>query len=263
MRVCVCSLSLLPAALQPTVEPVTLPMDSLAQSELSSEIQIGHTSVPIASVSGFQVGGVVRLHSGYPNQEDHRIRAISQSSLWLDSLTGVEFPHFRSETVSMLAVAPDCPANCSSIAPCVDRACVCPVGRGGADCSILMTPCEDNCHGNGLCIAGVCSCHAGYTGGSCQYVAQMCPFNCSGHGLCSEQGVCSCEPGYVGDDCSTARRNARATARATVSVVTTPSARATLATAAPTAPWAAVPATAQATASASAPANALRARTSA
>ena len=156
-----------------------------------------------ASVDGFQVGGVVRLHPGYPNQEDHRIRAISHTSLWLAS-SGLEFAHTSKEAVELLPIVPDCPNNCSSIASCVERVCACPEGYMGEDCSIARVQCPFNCYGHGLCIGGLCSCHAGYTGGSCQFTAQLCPFNCSGHGLCSEAGVCACEPGFTGADCSMA-----------------------------------------------------------
>ena len=92
------------------VESSPLPLDSLARSELSTDIQIGDASVSLVSVSGFQVGGVIRLHPGYPNQEDHRIRAISHKSLWLAS-AGLEFEHMRKEAVEMLAIVPDCPNN--------------------------------------------------------------------------------------------------------------------------------------------------------
>ena len=63
--------------------PASLPLDTLAQTELMQPVEIGATTVPVASVSGFQVGGAVRLHAGGANQEDHRIRAISHTSLWL------------------------------------------------------------------------------------------------------------------------------------------------------------------------------------
>ena len=166
--------------LEATKSPLTL--DTLALSELSSAAAIGATIVPVAAVDGFQVGGVVRFHSDAPNQEDHRIRAIAHNSLWLSG-SGLEFPHTRREVVKMLAIIPECPNNCSSLAACVLGACACPEGYGGDDCSVGLTACENNCNHRGLCIAGVCSCHSGYTGGACQAVAQLCPFNCSGHGL--------------------------------------------------------------------------------
>jgi hypothetical protein len=166
------------AVLQPA-HTVTLGVDSLAVAELSSDVAIGDTAVPVVSVDGFQVGGVVRLHPGYPNQEDHRIRAISHTSLWLAS-SGLEFVHTRREAVELLAIVPDCPNNCSSIASCVERVCACPEGYMGEDCSVARTRCDDDCSGHGLCIAGLCSCHAGFTGGACQIAAQLCPFNCSG-----------------------------------------------------------------------------------
>lgn len=184
---------------------VALPADGLAVSELSSSASTGDTAVPVAALGGFHVGGVVRLHPGYPNQEDHRIRAISHTSLWLAS-AGLEFPHERSEAIELLAIVPDCPNNCSSIAACVNRVCDCPEGFAGDDCSVDMASnrCLHDCHGNGLCIGGSCACHAGFTGAFCQTAAQLCPFNCSGHGLCSDSGVCACEPGFSGVDCSTA-----------------------------------------------------------
>ena len=147
--------------------------------------------------------GAVTPPPGYPNQEDHRIRAISHTSLWLAS-SGLEFAHTSKEAVELLPIVPDCPNNCSSIASCVERVCACPEGYMGEDCSIARVQCPFNCYGHGLCIGGLCSCHAGYTGGSCQFTAQLCPFNCSGHGLCSEAGVCACEPGFTGADCSMA-----------------------------------------------------------
>ena len=194
--------SLFPAALVPGAT-LSLATEGLAVSEISTSAAVGDTSFPVASVDGFQVGGVVRLHPGYPNQEDHRIRAISHTSLWLAS-SGLEFAHTSKEAVELLPIVPDCPNNCSSIASCVERVCACPEGYMGEDCSIARVQCPFNCYGHGLCIGGLCSCHAGYTGGSCQFTAQLCPFNCSGHGLCSEAGVCACEPGFTGADCSMA-----------------------------------------------------------
>jgi hypothetical protein len=184
-----------------------LSADALAESELSTSTSIGDTVLPVVSTHGFVVGGVVRLHAGYPNQEDHRVRSLSHNAVYLAS-AGTEFPHNRYEIATMLAAEPLCPGNCSSHGACEDGACQCADGYAGVDCSNPTHSCQDNCNGNGICVQGLCRCHAGYTGGYCQYVAQLCVANCSGHGICSHDltgdPLCSCEPGFTGADCSMA-----------------------------------------------------------
>ena len=176
----------------------------LARAQLRSNTQLGDTVLPVHTIEGFHVGGIVRLHAGFPNQEDHRVRAIAHTALYLAS-SGLEFPHSAMELVHMLAVAPDCPNNCSSRAACVDGVCACPPAFGGDDCSISKAwTCDHDCSNHGRCISGACLCDPGYTGGSCAVVKQECLSNCSGHGLCSEQGDCACEPGFRGEDCSIA-----------------------------------------------------------
>ena len=133
---------------------------------------------------------------------------MTHNSIRLAS-AGLEFPHNRLELVKMLAVTPECPSNCSSIAECVDGVCNCPAGFFGDDCSQLLTPCESNCNEHGQCVQGVCHCDVGFTGGECQFVAQLCLANCSGHGICSHDlssgaPMCQCEGGYEGADCSIA-----------------------------------------------------------
>ena len=89
-------------------------------------------------MDGFQVGAMVRLHAGYPNQEDHKVKWMTARSLWLSGRAGLEFNHNRGEVVSQLPVAPECPRNCSSRAPCVDGVCGCPQGFGGDDCAVEL-----------------------------------------------------------------------------------------------------------------------------
>ena len=207
-----------------TLEPVqadlagsmvgTLAAHVLAETEMSSSSAMGDTVLPLASTNGFLVGGVVRLHAGYPNQEDHRVRRVTSNAIHL-ATAGTEFPHNPFEVVQLLAVEPDCPNNCSSLGECHERNCVCQHGYGGRDCSSLLTPCANGCNGNGICSQGICHCHAGFTGSECSITAQACKSNCSGHGICSSRrigssvddmsvvAVCHCEEGFVGDDCST------------------------------------------------------------
>ena len=173
------------------------------QSEVRSSHSPGETTLRVLEAGGFRVGAVVRIHEGHPNQEDHRVRYITPSTLRLEG-AGLELHHNRGERVVQLAVDEDCPRNCSGRAACVDGACNCPAAYAGDDCSIEVSACPGDCSGHGACVYGACHCERGYAGGSCQFVEQLCSSNCSGHGICSPSGRCACEPGFGGEDCSIA-----------------------------------------------------------
>jgi len=186
-----------------------LPADALGEAELATAASVGDTVLPVVSTLSFMVGGVVRLHAGYPNQEDHRVRSVSHNAVYL-ATAGLEFPHNRYELVSMLAVEPLCPSNCSSRGTCEDGGtCACAEGFAGHDCSSATAVCGANgCNSHGVCVQGLCHCNPGFAGGHCQVVAQLCAGNCSGHGICSHDlggaPICSCEPGFIGADCALA-----------------------------------------------------------
>ena len=107
-----------------------------AQTELIEAASAGARSLRVASVDGFHVGGMVRLHDAFSNQEDHQVRWMTARSLWLSGKVGLEFNHNQGEAVTQLDVVPECLRNCSSRAPCVDGVCDCPPGFGGDDCSV-------------------------------------------------------------------------------------------------------------------------------
>jgi len=173
------------AASSSTTTPSTHVADALSEAELDSAVAVGDTVLPVVSTRSFVVGGVVRLHAGYPNQEDHRVRSMTHNAIYLAS-AGTEFPHNRYELVSMLGVEPLCRSNCSSHGTCDEQGvCSCASGWSGKDCSASTGPCGDtNCHGRGVCVQGLCHCDPGYAGGYCQVVQQLCKGNCSGHGFC-------------------------------------------------------------------------------
>ena len=139
------------------------------QSEVRSSHSPGETTLRVLEAGGFRVGAVVRIHEGHPNQEDHRVRYITPSTLRLEG-AGLELHHNRGERVVQLAVDEDCPRNCSGRAACVDGACNCPAAYAGDDCSIEVSACPGDCSGHGACVYGACHCERGYAGGSCQFV---------------------------------------------------------------------------------------------
>lgn len=84
---------------------------------------------------------------------------------------------------------------------CVDDACACYEGFGGADCGKSTLGCPTNCLGHGRCLDGLCECYAGFGGADCGLVTGTCPLNCTGHGMC-HNGRCVCLPGFwEGDAC--------------------------------------------------------------
>ena len=118
------------------------------QSEVRSSHSPGETTLRVLEAGGFRVGAVVRIHEGHPNQEDHRVRYITPSTLRLEG-AGLELHHNRGERVVQLAVDEDCPRNCSGRAACVDGACNCPAAYAGDDCSIEVSACPGDCSGHG------------------------------------------------------------------------------------------------------------------
>ena len=134
------------------------------QSEVRSSHSPGETTLRVLEAGGFRVGAVVRIHEGHPNQEDHRVRYITPSTLRLEG-AGLELHHNRGERVVQLAVDEDCPRNCSGRAACVDGACNCPAAYAGDDCSIEVSACPGDCSGHGACVYGACHCERGYAGG--------------------------------------------------------------------------------------------------
>lgn len=87
--------------------------------------------------------------------------------------------------------------------------CRCPVGRTGADCSII-NPCKSgsnmavciNATASAMCsgttLYGIVNCPYGckYSTGECD-----CSTRCKMHGVCNSQGTCSCDLGYYGHNC--------------------------------------------------------------
>ena len=61
-----------------------------AQTELIEAASAGARSLRVASVDGFHVGGMVRLHDAFSNQEDHKVRWMTARSLWLSGKVGLE-----------------------------------------------------------------------------------------------------------------------------------------------------------------------------
>ena len=210
-----------------------LQLDTLAQAEFATNVEIGTTSVPVVSVDDFLVGGVV-LHAGGLNQEDHRIRAISRNSLWLAG-TGLEFPHTRREVVKMLAIIPQCPNNCSSMAACVAGTCACPrasaartaasrpprvrttatIAASASPASAPATPVTPAAAARrSLSSARSTARATGFAARRASARASRdsqertarrrgpaCPGNCTGHGTCANS-QCTCDFGYGGADCS-------------------------------------------------------------
>ena len=76
------------------------------QSEVRSSHSPGETTLRVLEAGGFRVGAVVRIHEGHPNQEDHRVRYITPSTLRLEG-AGLELHHNRGERVVQLAVDED------------------------------------------------------------------------------------------------------------------------------------------------------------
>ena len=94
-----------------------------ASAEVSASSSAGDKKLRLASTAGFAVGSYLRVGSGAANQEDSKVQYITGSSLWLSA--PLEFNHNKGESAGQLSVAPECPSNCSSRAPCINAVCEC------------------------------------------------------------------------------------------------------------------------------------------